>query len=79
MNKANYRECPTCQGHLYSIYIGGIKLKLENKYYCKICKNILEIEFTVFSHSPNNKYGNDLKSQNQLIEELQIEEERVFN
>ena len=35
-NKTNHRECPTCQGHLYAIYIGGIKLKLENKYYCKI-------------------------------------------
>ena len=26
-----------------------------------------------------NKYGTDLKCQNELIEELQIEEERVFN
>jgi len=87
LNKANYRECPKCQGHLYTIYIGGAKMKLENQYYCKKCKTIAQIEFMVFSKSkPNpsffedqNKYGTDLKCQNELIEELQIEEERVFN
>ena len=89
MNKANYRECPKCQGHLYAVYIGGAKIKLDNQYYCKKCKTIAQIEFMVYSQTKPNpsfftenvidQYGIDLKSQNELIEELQIEEERVFN
>jgi len=27
--------------HLYSIYIGGAKTKLKNKYYCKQCGDII--------------------------------------
>lgn len=62
-------------------------MKLENQYYCKKCKTIAQIEFMVYSQTkPNpsffedqNKYGTDLKCQNELIEQLQIEEESVFN
>jgi hypothetical protein len=85
MNQTNYRECSTCKGHLFSVYIGGAKVKLENQYYCKKCKTIAQIEFMVYSkNKPTTIFleedcGTDLKSQNEIIEQIEIEQERIFN
>jgi len=31
-------SCPQCENRLFSIYIGGVKERVDGEMWCKICK-----------------------------------------
>ena len=43
----NDDNCQVCNSHLYSLYAGGAKERVENTYYCNGCQKVIELDHAI--------------------------------
>ena len=40
-------SCPLCGNRLFTIYVGGIKEKIDGEMWCKVCKKPMKVEVKI--------------------------------
>ena len=74
----NDDNCQVCNSHLYSLYAGGAKERVENMYYCNGCQKVIELDHAIPRKSINN-INNNIITLNDSVADLENEIALTFD
>jgi len=75
----NYDNCQVCNSHLYSLYAGGAKERVENMYYCNGCQKVIELDHAIPRNTPTIIDGTAITTLNESAADLENEIALTFD
>ena len=75
-------NCQVCNSHLYSLYAGGAKERVENMYYCNGCQKFIELDYAIKRNGFNDNlynYNNNIITENDAVADLEHEIALTFD
>jgi len=71
-------NCQICNSHLYSLYAGGAKERVEKMYYCNGCQKVIELEHAIPRNS-FNEVNSSIISESDAVADLENEIALTFD